>query len=91
MKAIAALDDIVRRFIDTAHYGESFFVRHACFSGADEPYEKPERALPADVDESARSALHSTVSRPFDGPKTGKVAVGVINRHDDEVLKSFAV
>lgn len=57
-------DDIACWFIDTDYNGESFFVRHAYFTGADGPYEKLKRALRADIDESAWSALYSTVSRP---------------------------
>jgi hypothetical protein len=35
--------------------------------------------------------LYSTVSRPFDPPQTGKIAVKVINHYGDEVLKVFEV
>ena len=66
-------------------------MRHAYFTGADEPYEKLKRALRADIDESAWSSLHSTVSRPFDKPKTGKIAIKVINHYGDEVLKVYEV
>ena len=55
--------------------GESIFVRHGYFTGADEPYEKLKRALWADIDEAAWSSLYSTMSRPFDKPKTGKIAI----------------
>ena len=37
-------DDIACWFIDTNYDGESFFVRHAYFTGADQPYEKLKRA-----------------------------------------------
>jgi adenine-specific DNA-methyltransferase len=84
-------DDIACWFIDTNYNGESFFVRHAYFTGADEPYEKLKRALRAEIDESAWSALYSTKSRPFDAPKTGKIAVKVINHYGDEVLKVYSV
>ena len=84
-------DDIACWFIDTDYNGESFFVRHAYFTGADQPYEKLKRALKADVDEAAWSALYSTTSRPFPKPKTGKIAVKVINHYGDEVLKVFGV
>jgi len=84
-------DDIACWFIDTAYNGESFFVRHAYFTGAEEPYEKLKRALRADIDEAAWSALYSTTSRPFNPPQTGKIAVKVINHYGDEVLKVFAV
>ncbi|MGH7719023.1 MAG: DNA methylase, partial [Gemmatimonadaceae bacterium] len=32
-------------------------------------------------------SLYSTVSRPFDAPESGKIAVKVINHYGDEVLK----
>jgi hypothetical protein len=82
-------DDIACWFIDTNYNGESFFVRHAYFTGADEPNEKLKRALRAEIDEAAWSALYSTKSRPFQKPATGKIAVKVINHYGDEVLKVF--
>jgi adenine-specific DNA-methyltransferase len=85
----ASTDDIACWFIDTDYNGESFFVRHAYFTGAEEPYDKLKRALRAEIDEAAWSSLYTTVSRPFDKPKTGKFAVKVINHYGDEVLKVF--
>ena len=85
----SSTDGIACWFIDTDYNRESFFVRHACFTGADEPYEKLKRALRADIDEAAWSSLYSTVSRPFDKPKSGKIAIKVINHYGDEVLKVF--
>jgi adenine-specific DNA-methyltransferase len=64
----ASTDDIACWFIDTDYNGESFFVRHAYFTGAEEPYDKLKRALRADIDEGAWSSLYSTTSRPFDKP-----------------------
>ena len=87
----SSTDDIACWFIDTNYNGESFFVRHAYFTGADEPYEKLKRALRAEVDEAAWSMLYSTVSSPFDAPATGKIAVKVINHYGDEVLKVYEV
>ncbi len=87
----ASTDDIACWFIDTEYNGESFFVRHAYFTGADEPYDKLKRALRAEVDGGAWAALYSTVSRPFVKPVSGKVAVKVINHYGDEVLKVFEV
>ena len=84
-------DDIACWFIDTNYNGESFFVRHAYFTGGDEPYEKLKRALRAEIDEAAWSSLFSTVSRPFAPPETGKIAVKVINHYGDEVLKVYDV
>lgn len=82
-------DDIACWFIDTDYDGESFFVRHACFTGADEPYDKLKRALRAEIDEAAWSALYFTASCPFAPPETGKIAVKVINHYGDEVLKVY--
>lgn len=87
----SSTDDIACWFIDTNYNGESFFVRHAYFTGAEEPYEKLKRALRADIDEAAWSALYSTTSRPFPKPETGKIAIKVINHYGDEVLKVFEV
>jgi adenine-specific DNA-methyltransferase len=84
-------DDIACWFIDTDYNEETFIVRHAYFTGADEPYEKLQRALRAEIDESAWSALYSTTSYPFNPPKTGKIAVKVINHYGDEVLKVYEV
>ena len=87
----ASTDDIACWFIDTNYNGESFFVRHAYFTGAKEPYDNLKRALRAEIDEAAWSSLYSTVSRPFDNPETGKFAVKVINHYGDEVLKVFEI
>ncbi len=87
----ASTDDIACWFIDTDYNSESFFVRHAYFTGAEEPYDKLKRALRADIDEAAWSSLYSTVSRPFDKPESCKIAVKVINHYGDEVLKVFEV
>ncbi len=87
----ASTDDIACWFIDTNYNSESFFVRHAYFTGAEEPYDKLKRALRADIDEAAWSSLYSTVSRPFVEPESGRIAVKVINHYGDEVLKVFDV
>ena len=87
----ASTDDIACWFIDSNYNGESFFVRHAYFTGAEEPYDKLQRTLRAEIDEAAWSRLYSTVSRPFDKPETGKFAVKVINHYGDEVLKVFEI
>ncbi|MFH0769272.1 MAG: site-specific DNA-methyltransferase, partial [Chloroflexota bacterium] len=87
----SSTDDIACWFIDTDYNEESFFVRHAYFTGAEEPYDKLKRALRAEIDEAAWSSLYSTVSRPFDLPMTGKIAIKVINHYGDEVLKVYEV
>jgi adenine-specific DNA-methyltransferase len=87
----SAVDDIAAWFLDTAYDGDAFFVRHAYFTGADDPYDKLRRALRADISEEAWATVNSTVSRPFPRPSTGKVAVKVINHYGDEVMKVLAV
>ena len=82
-------DEIACWFIDTNYNGESFFVRQAYFTDADEPYEKLKKALRAEIREDAWATLYSTRSYPFDTPATGKFAVKVINHYGDDVLKVF--
>ena len=53
-------DDVACWFIDTDYNGESFFVRHAYFTGADRPYDKLKRALRSEIDENAWSDLYTT-------------------------------
>jgi hypothetical protein len=79
-------DDIACWFIDTDYNEESFFVRHAYFTGAGQPFKKLQRALKAEIDEVAWASPYSTVSRPFDPSSTGKIAVKVIHHHGHEVL-----
>ncbi|MBE1203689.1 site-specific DNA-methyltransferase [Aminobacter carboxidus] len=78
-------------FIDTDYNEESFFVRHAYFLGANDPYKSLKTALKAEIDEDAWSTLYSDTSRPFPRPSTGRIAVKVINHFGDEVLKVFGV
>ena len=78
-------------FIDTDYDEESFFVRHAYFLGASDPYKSLKTALRAEIDEAAWATLYREVSRPFDRPKTGRIAVKVINHFGDEVMKVFRV
>jgi adenine-specific DNA-methyltransferase len=84
-------DDIACWFIDTDYNGESFFVRHAYFTGGDEPYDKLKRALRAEINEEAWSSLYSAESRAFEIPEGGRIAIKVINHYGDEVLKVFDV
>lgn len=84
-------DGIACWFIDTDYNEESFFVRHAYFLGANDPYKSLKTALRAEIDEDAWATLYSDTSRPFPRPKTGRIAVKVINHFGDEVLKVFGV
>jgi adenine-specific DNA-methyltransferase len=78
-------------FIDTEYNEESFFVRHAYFLGANDPYKALKTTLKAEIDEEAWESLNSDVSRPFPKPQTGRIAVKVINHLGDEVMKVFSV
>lgn len=78
-------------FIDTDYNEESFFVRHAYFLGANDPYKSLKTTLKAEINEDAWATLNSDTSRPFDKPRTGRIAVKVINHLGDEVMKVFRV
>ncbi|MCW5260238.1 site-specific DNA-methyltransferase [Verminephrobacter eiseniae] len=78
-------------FIDTDYNEESFFVRHAYFLGANDPYKSLKTTLKAEVDADAWATLNSDISRPFDKPKSGRIAVKVINHLGDEVMKVFKI
>lgn len=78
-------------FVDTDYNEESFFVRHAYFLGANDPYGSLKTTLKAEIDEEAWESLHSDVSRAFPKPKSGRIAVKVINHLGDEVMKVFKV
>lgn len=84
-------DDIAAWFIDTDYNEESFFVRHAYFMGANDPFKSLKTALKAEIDEEAWATLYRDTSRPFPRPDTGRFAVKVINHFGDEVMKVFAV
>ena len=84
-------DGIACWFIDTDYNEESFFVRHAYFLGANDPYSALKTTLKAEIDEDAWSTLHSDTSRPFAKPQSGRIAVKVINHLGDEVMKVFRV
>ena len=78
-------------FTDTDYNEESFFVRHAYFLGANDPYSALKTRLKAEIDPEAWESLHSDTSRPFPKPKSGRIAVKVINHLGDEVMKVFKV
>ena len=82
-------DGIACWFIDTDYNEESFFVRHAYFLGASDPYKSLKTTLKAEINPEAWESLHSDTSRPFDAPESGRIAVKVINHLGDEVMKVF--
>ena len=78
-------------FIDTDYNEESFFVRHAYFPGTADPYKSLKTTLKAEINKDAWDSLRSDTSRPFAKPKSGRIAVKVINHLGDEVMKVFRV
>ena len=78
-------------FVDTDYNEESFFVRHAYFLGANDPYKSLRTTLKAEINQEAWETLHSDTSRPFAKPESGRIAVKVINHLGDEVMKVFRV
>ena len=84
-------DGIACWFLDTDYNEESFFVRHAYFLGANDPYKALKTTLKAEIDPDAWATLNSDTSRPFPKPSTGRFAVKVINHLGDEVMKVFKV
>ncbi|WP_020677316.1 site-specific DNA-methyltransferase [Geopsychrobacter electrodiphilus] len=82
-------DGIACWFIDTDYNEESFFVRHAYFLGANDPYKSLKTTLKAEINQDAWDTLNSDTSRPFGKPSTGRIAVKVINHLGDEVMKVF--
>jgi len=47
--------------------------------------------LKAEIDAEAWETRYRDTSRPFPRPSTGRIAVKVINRFGDEVMKVFSV
>jgi len=84
-------DAVAAWFIDTDYDEQNFFVRHAYFLGAQDPYKSLKTALKAEVDEDAWATLYRDTSRPFPRPSNGRIAVKVINHFGDEVMKVFSV
>jgi adenine-specific DNA-methyltransferase len=87
----SSIDEIACWFIDTNYNEESFFVRHAYFTGSDKPMEKLQRAMKSEINEEAWSSIYGNISRRFEKPSTNKIAIKVINHYGDEVLKVFEV
>ena len=85
-------DGIACWFVDTDYNEASFFVRHAYFLGASsDPYRALKSTLKAEIDAAAWDTLRSDTSRPFPKPRSGRIAVKVINHLGDEAMKILAV
>ncbi len=84
-------DGIACWFIDTDYNEESFFVRHAYFLGANDPYKSLKTTLKAEINQDAWATLNSDTSRPFPKPTSGRIAVKIINHLGDEVMKVYRI
>ncbi len=84
-------DGIACWFVDTDYNQESFFVRQAYFLGANDPYKSLRTTLQAEINLDVWATLNSDTSRPFAKPKSGRIAVKVINHLGDEVMKVVRV
>jgi hypothetical protein len=58
-------EGIASWFVDTDYNEESFFVRHAYFLGANDPYKSLKTTLKAEINEEAWATLNSDISRPL--------------------------
>jgi adenine-specific DNA-methyltransferase len=94
----ATADGIMLWTLDTEYNSEAFVVRHVYFSGKGDdrsgefdPYKRLRTTLKAEIDEEAWASLYGVTSRPFAKPATGKVAVKVVDRYGNEVLKVLEV
>ena len=70
---------------------EAFFARQVYFPGRDKVYDAFKKFLNNDIDREEWESVAKTTSRPFPRPKTGRIAVKVINHFGDEVMKIFEV
>lgn len=84
-------DDIDCWMLDTDYNEEAFFARHVYFPGRDKVYDAFKKFLNNDIDREEWESVAKTTSRPFPRPKTGRIAVKVINHFGDEVMKIFEV
>lgn len=74
--------------LDTDYSGKAFFAREVYFPGGG-TYDGMKKMLKGDIDEEEWESVAKTVSRGFEMPSGGKIAVKVINSFGDEVMKIF--
>jgi len=84
-------DGIACWFIDTDYNEKSFFVHNAYFLDVRDPYKALKNSLKAEIEREAWESLRSATSRSFQRPKSGRIAVTVINHLGDEVMKVIRV
>jgi hypothetical protein len=59
--------------------------------GSDPGWPPRDAGFKAEINPEAWATLHSDTSRAFEKPKSGRIAVKVINHLGDEVMKVFKV
>ena len=79
-------DGIACWFIDTDDHEERVFVRHAYVLGANDPYTSLKTTLTAEITDDAWATRDRDPSRPFDTPRSGRLAVNVIHHLGDDVM-----
>ncbi len=84
-------NDIACWFVDANYDETSFFVTHAYFTWGNKPFERLRKTLKAEINQEAWEQIYTTTSAPISRPKTGKIAVKVINHFGDEVMKVIEV
>jgi adenine-specific DNA-methyltransferase len=77
--------------IDTDDHEERFFVRHAYVLGANDAYQSLQTTLKAELTDDAWATRDRDTSRPFDKPRSGRLAVNVINHLGDDVMNVLKV
>lgn len=77
--------------LDTDYTGEAFFARQVYFPGGTDVYRAIKQFLKNDIDEEEWESVAQTTSRPFPRPRSGQIAVKVINHFGDEVMKVFRI
>ena len=77
--------------LDTDYTGEAFFARQVYFPGGTDVYRAIKQFLKKDIDEEEWESVAQTTSRPFPRPRSGQIAVKVINHFGDEVMKVFRI
>ena len=59
--------------------------------GQNDPYGALKTTLKAEIAPDVWATLNSEISRPFKAPRSGRIAVKVINHLGDEVMKVFRI
>ena len=76
-------------FIDTDYNEESFFVRHAYFLGANDPYKALKTMLKAEIDEEAWATLNSDTSQ-ITRLMASPYILYVEGESDERILRAWA-